>query len=134
MASKKKSKKHYQKQGKKNREKGKRYERNCAKALKEVFPNARRLFGQARKGCDAPDIGGTPYWIECGAGGTTMIQDKLRQGLRDTTACEDPRYTKKIPIAMTRTSRDEHIVSMYRDDFITLMKRLEAAWEILERN
>lgn len=104
------------------------------KALRAVYPNCRRLFGQARKGCDAPDVGGTPFWVECGYGSTTVIRSKLLQGLRDTADCEDPRYMNKPVIAMTCTSKGEHIVSMRRDQFIELIKSVEAAWKIIEEN
>lgn len=133
MPAKKKSKAFYRKQGKRSRDKGKRYERDCAKALLPVFPECRRLFGQARKGHDAPDIGNTPFWIECGYGATTVIRTKLMQGMRDTSLCEDPRYKNKMVLAMTCTAKGEHIVSMERSQFLQLLEAVEAAWVILEK-
>jgi hypothetical protein len=133
----KKTKQHYQKQGKRSRDKGKRYERDCAKALLRLYPECRRLFGQARKGHDAPDLGNTPFWVECGYGSTTVVRAKLLQGLKDTALCEDPRYRNKPVLAMTCTQKGEHIVSMERSQFIELLEKMNEMeaqlWELIER-
>lgn len=118
--------------GRSSRNRGKDYERNCAKALLEVYPLARRLYGQSRKGSDAPDVGGTPFWIECGTGSTQAIRKKLLQGLHDTATSEDPRWKDKPVLTMIRTKSDEHLVTMERGQFIKLLGQLEAAWKILE--
>lgn len=112
--------------GRTNRRKGKTYERETANALKAVWPAARRLYGQSRKGADAPDVGGTPFWVECGAGGTIAIRDKVLQALRDSAASEDPRYAGRLCVVFTRTVKNEHLVTMTRDHFLQLMSGLVA--------
>ena len=118
--------------GRSNRSRGKAYERDVARALLDVYPLARRLYGQSRKGADAPDVGGTPFWIECGTGGTIAIRKKLAQALRDAATSEDPRWANKMSLVFTRSANGEHIVSMQRAQFIDLLKQIEAAWKILE--
>lgn len=50
--------------GKRSRRRGHQFERDMARRLKTVFPNARRGW-QFRGGVEAPDIIGTPFWVEC---------------------------------------------------------------------
>jgi hypothetical protein len=132
MAVKKATKAELSRRGRSNRNRGKCFERDVANALKEVYPLARRLYGQSRKGADAPDVGGTPFWVECGTGGTVAIREKLAQALRDSAASEDPRWTNKPAAVFTRSRDGERIVSMRQDQFINLLKQIESAWKILE--
>ncbi len=118
--------------GRSSRNRGKDYERNCAKALQAVYPTAARLFGQARRGSDAPDVGNTPFWIECGTGSTQAIRAKLNQGLRDSATSENLRYVNKPVLAMIRTANGEHIVAMKRSEFIDLLAKIELAMTIIE--
>lgn len=53
--------------GKLSRDKGQRFERLVSKLMQPFWPEAKRGF-QSRNGGDAPDVDGTPYWIECKAG------------------------------------------------------------------
>lgn len=132
MARKKVSKKELQKRGRSSRNRGKDYERNCANCLKEVYPKAARLYGQSRKGSDAPDVGGTPFWVECGTGSTIAIRNKLKQALRDSSESEDTRYAGKPALVFVRTANNEHIVSMERSQFMQLLSVVEKAFEIVE--
>lgn len=50
--------------GKQQRSKGQRGEREAAKALQALWPDAKRGLGQARSGGDVPDVDGTPFWCE----------------------------------------------------------------------
>lgn len=118
-------------QGKRNRQKGAEYERDVANAFKaNGFPYAKREHGQSRDGGDAPDVSGSPFWVEC-TKGTKSIFDKLEQGLHDAA-----KYTKKsdrddaqkltgslLTIVCSRRSgkRTRHIVSMDRDQFFKLL-------------
>lgn len=51
--------------GKSQRDKGARGEREAAKLLARIWPNAKRGLQQARAANEAPDVTGTPYWVEC---------------------------------------------------------------------
>lgn len=49
--------------GSHQRDKGKRGEREAALVWRDIYPDAKRGL-QSRTGTDAPDIEGTPWWIE----------------------------------------------------------------------
>ena len=49
--------------------------RDVALALRRVYPNAARSFGQSATGAEAPDVVGTPYWVECGKGRTVRFHN-----------------------------------------------------------
>ena len=70
-------------QGRRNRRKGKSFERLVAKKLKEVYPEARRGYWQSRlnqagKG-EACDVEGTPWWVECKNRKTFQLIPTIRQ-------------------------------------------------------
>ena len=59
-----------------SKQKGNRWERECAKFLQRWWPEARRqTYDQSRKGNEQPDVMGTPFWVECKA------YKKVTQGL-----------------------------------------------------
>lgn len=51
--------------GRRSRNKGAAFEREIARRLRVVWPDARRGIGQARSASEVSDVEGTPYWIEC---------------------------------------------------------------------
>lgn len=113
--------------GRRNRRKGKSYERDVANALKPIYPDARRLYGQSRKGHDAPDVGGTPFWIEAGSGTTIEVHNKLQQGLRDTALCRDKNYMNAPVLACVKhVKRGLDMVTMERSQFLELLAELES--------
>lgn len=48
----------------KPRTKGHAFEREIARLFRRWFPEARRGL-QFRSGCEAPDVKGVPWWVEC---------------------------------------------------------------------
>jgi hypothetical protein len=50
--------------GKYQRTKGHNFERLVAKMFRRWWPEARRGY-QYRDGAEAPDVVGTPFWVEC---------------------------------------------------------------------
>lgn len=112
--------------GRRNRQKGVEFERKIAKELKAVFPNARRLFGQARDGDEVPDVGGTPFWIECAKGSTNAIHDKLRQGLAASASSPSTEYAHAPVIVVSQHGgMGETMATMRLEDFIELADRLD---------
>jgi Holliday junction resolvase len=61
-----------------SKQKGNRWERECAKFLQRWWPEARRqTYDQSRRGNEQPDVMGTPFWVECKAyNGATKGQIK----------------------------------------------------------
>lgn len=65
-----------------SRTKGATFERAVANRMREVWPDAKRGF-QSR-GAEAPDVDGTPWWVECKADEKIAPRAALSQGRRDT--------------------------------------------------
>ena len=71
--------------GRQNRARGQAFEREVAKLLRAVWPDAERNIAQARtakrEGCD---VEGTPWWVECKSGRGIDWRSALEQAERDT--------------------------------------------------
>jgi len=112
--------------GRINRSKGVLFERQVANAFKVLFPRARRLFGQARDGDESPDVGGTPYWVECAKGSTNAIHDKLRQGLAASKTCPQAEYVNKPVVVVSHHSKSgEQMATMRLADFLELIAKIQ---------
>jgi hypothetical protein len=70
-----------------SRAKGQRFERHIAGVLAELWPHAKRGF-QARNGSDAPDVDGTPWWVECKHGAAVSIIAAYDQAAKATRGRE----------------------------------------------
>ncbi len=110
---------------KRNRMKGKEYEREIANALKPFYPNAARSFGQSATGSEAPDVVGTPFWIECGKGKSIRPEVKLKQAIAEVEATPNKTFHGAHPIAFTtRGGHEPHIVSMTLETFLAFVETL----------
>lgn len=69
--------------GKSSRDKGSRGEREAVKYLSQVWPEARRGL-QPQGGEVAPDVEGTPLWVEVKTRRTVSPAAALQQAERDT--------------------------------------------------
>lgn len=71
--------------GRQNRARGQAFEREVAKLLRSLWPDAERNIAQARtarrEGCD---VEGTPWWVECKSGRGIDWRAALEQAERDT--------------------------------------------------
>lgn len=104
-----------------SRQKGVDFERLVAKTLRRFFPEARRLFGQSREGDEVPDVGGTPFWIECAKGSTNAIHDKLRQGLSATATSPSVEYAgAPVVVISHHGGTGEVMATMRLEDFLAL--------------
>jgi len=109
--------------GRRSREKGTTFERKVAQALRRIWPEAKRLFGQAREGNEVPDIGGTQFWIECAKGSTRAIHDKLRQGLKDSASSPSQEYRgAPVVVVSHHGGVGETMVTMRLEDFLELFE------------
>ncbi len=64
-----------------SRQKGATFERYVANKLKALYPNARRRGGDqaGTHRLTAPDVDGTPFWIECKVGRSFTIKGAFEQ-------------------------------------------------------
>ncbi len=93
--------------------KGKTFERDVAKALRVVYPEARRGLAQPRDGTETPDVEGTPFWVECKVGQRINVQAALCQAQDATDG--------RSPLAICRADHEPATATMLLSDFITLL-------------
>lgn len=107
--------------GKRSRTKGRRFEQNTARALRPLYPNAKRGLAQTRFGAgEAPDVDGCPpWWIECKHGKKPNLRAALSQAM--TAMAEAGREQDQWPIAVCKDDRKEPIVVMRWADFLELV-------------
>lgn len=119
--------------GRKARSAGISYELGVAKAFKHLYNKARRLFGQARDGDEAPDVGGMPFWVEASDRKKRTVADKLAQGLHDSKSSPSKEYNGLPVIACTYDKKRKlDMVTMERSQFIDLLEELDRLQYIKE--
>jgi hypothetical protein len=112
--------------GKMSRSKGCRGEREACEALKEVWPNLQRVYGQARQNSSSPDIDGPgcPVFIEVKRQESINVHAAMAQA---AGACLDPPRTSgnysRPPVVVHRRSRGEWLVTLRAKDLARLVKR-----------
>jgi len=76
-------------------------------------------------GSEAPDVTGTPYWIECGIGSRVSPEKKLAQARADELVSRTKLdgAARMPPVAITRRPRGDAIVTMYLDDWLSLARK-----------
>lgn len=99
--------------GARSRTKGHNFERETANKLKAIFPEARRGF-QMRDGADAPDVMGTPFWVECKVGKRCNIKQAMLQAVEATDG-------KHIPVVVTKEDRGMTMVTMELEEWLEVV-------------
>ena len=101
--------------GKSQRIKGRAFEQWVAKQLRgRLWPEARRGL-QCQEGGRVADIENTPYHVECSCGGES-IWAKWKQANDDST-----RYSHKVPIVIKKRDRDEVVVMLSFETFVSIL-------------
>jgi hypothetical protein len=100
--------------GKAQRDKGKRGEREVAEALRAVYPDAKRGW-QSRAGSDAPDVDGTPWWVEVKIGKAPPIWPAWKQA---NTATDG-----RPPLVVVRRDREGALAVLRLSDLVDLLLR-----------
>ena len=99
-----------------SRRKGHDWERKVAELFRGVLPESAITRGwQSRSGSQAPDVDGTPFWVECKKGPKPNIRAALKQA--DEAGLLDPRPS----LAVIRDDGQNPIVAMHLDDFLDLV-------------
>lgn len=100
--------------GKTSRRKGKAGEREVAKILRPLWPDVKRGW-QSRSGEDAPDVDGSPYWVEVKRTERENIRSAYNQGMEATDG--------RPVLVFSRRSRTPWLVTMDVETFKALCKR-----------
>ena len=94
--------------------KGHAFERDVAKIFRSLYGDGVKRGYQTRSGTEAPDVDGTPFWIECKRGKRTNPKAALKQALE----AKDERP----PIAICKDDRQDIVVMLLLEDFLDILK------------
>jgi hypothetical protein len=114
--------------GKMQRDKGKVWEREVAAAFRTLFGSGVKRGWQAREGHDAPDVDGTPFWLEAKHHAVVNIAAAVRQALADRKKAKEERWI----IAVTKSNRAVPLATMPWTEFMMLLREwveAKAEWE-----
>ena len=121
--------------GRRSRNKGKRWEQDVARMMREIFPKSDeiRRGWQSREGDDEPDVVGIPeFWIECKRQKRTNFRAALRQAqeaspdhLLPLAICRDD------PADGTAATDDRTYAVMYLKDFEYFLRLLAEKKDLL---
>ena len=110
-----------------SRNKGKRGELLAVHLLQELWPNAHRSAAQGAGGHIAPDVDGTPFWVESKIGLRPNLIAAMEQALRerDNAAVE---FNRPPMVVTHRTSGrlDARVLITTRGEDLLLVAQLYA--------
>ena len=109
--------------GKRSRTKGHSYERDIAKAFREVYPGANRLLEYQSDCANGVDLRGT---------GALRIQCKRTANWAPITKIEEVKDTTGMPVLVTKGDRKRSVACLYLDDFIKILKDVGEAYDAKE--
>ncbi len=98
--------------GKAQRTKGHGFERDIAKRLREIFPNASRKLEYQAEACSGVDIAGT---------GVFKAQCKRYKGYAPISKLEEIREPG-IHALITKADHKPTVIALYFDDFMRIVK------------
>ena len=100
-----------------SRQKGARFEREIANILKPLFPTAARGGQyQSRCGGEAPDVEGTPFWLELKVGKRPNIHAAMEQARAETDG--------RPPVVISKKDRETTLVTLELEEFLRLVKEV----------
>lgn len=115
--------------GRMSREKGKRFERELARALRSYGYEARRTAQYCGNTGEAADVIGIPgVHIEAKHQEKMRLYDWYEQAKRDASG------TGCIPIVIHRQNNKETLVTMGLEDFMSLYREWEAGYDTAEKS
>jgi hypothetical protein len=114
--------------GKGCRDKGHTYERGIAIFFRKWWKAAKRGL-QTRGGtAEAPDVDGTPWYVECkftkGAYNPVRALEQARDGRYHEEDGKRVLRDKRPPLAVCKTNRKPTTVTLYLSDFSEMLDRL----------
>lgn len=110
-------------QGRRNREKGKRFEREVAKMVREALGEPARR-GEQAGGAYSSDVVMRNFWVECKVGARPGIHRAIEQACSDAKAAG----SSKTPIVISKRDREDVLVTMKFSAFATLLSQVNTEW------
>lgn len=99
-----------------------------AAAFRTLFGSGVKRGWQAREGHDAPDVDGTPFWLEAKHHKLVNIAAAVRQALADRKKAKESRWI----VAVTKSNRAVPMATMPWTEFMMLLREwvtAKAEWE-----
>lgn len=107
--------------GKASQRKGARGEREAASLLRQFYPDAKRGLQQRRDANEAPDVTGTPFWVEV----KWQKRPSIHAAYEQAKAATDGRPV----LIMTKRPRESVLVTMEWGMFEKLMRNARGGHE-----
>ena len=95
--------------------KGKKWERAVAEKLRPLFGARVKRGYQTRDGREAPDVDGTPFWVECKHGALVNLRAALAQAISATDG--------RPPVVIAKDTGRSAVVLMRLEDWLALVER-----------
>jgi len=112
--------------GRLSRSKGKAYEREVAAGYRALYGDAVKRGWQARRGSDAPDVVGAPWWVEA----KHQQRVSVRAALQQATEAQNAHGARVGPVvAHCRDNHQPALVALWEADWWALLARLKACGE-----
>jgi hypothetical protein len=111
-----------------SRSKGKRGELLVVHLLQHLWPNAHRSAAQGAGGHIAPDVDGTPFWIESKIGQRPNVISAMEQALRDRETGHAELFRRPPMVVTHRTAGrlDARVLITTRGEDLALVAQLYA--------
>jgi len=113
--------------GKLSRRKGKVFEQFVSRELRAIFGGGIKRGWQAREGADAPDVDGSPYWVECKHHQRVNIQAAVLQAAQAVADAHDSRPV----VVVSKDNRTEPLVTMLLPAWLDLVRATQAPRPVL---
>lgn len=105
------------------RQKGKSFERACAKAFRAVYPNVKRTLTQQRDSGEAPDIDAPGLWVEAKHHRRVNIQKAFEQAVDEVGRAK----STSVPVAVTKDNGKDPLATLRLEDFLSILRELKEA-------
>jgi hypothetical protein len=100
--------------GRHSKTKGATYERETARNLRALWPEAKRGIGQARSAGEVADVEATPFWVEC----KRRRRCNVQQAFAQASAVTDGRPV----LVVTKDDHGPELVTMELNEWLRWMK------------
>jgi hypothetical protein len=114
--------------GKHSRRKGSTFEREVARILQPVYPNAKRGIGQTRSASEVPDVQGTPWWVEAKHHRKVNIRKAFEQAIDARNKAVPSKNLQRIlPVmVVSRDNGKTTLATIDLDVMLVLLHKVES--------
>jgi hypothetical protein len=91
--------------------------------LRVLYPDAKRSIGQSREGHEAPDVDGTPFWVECTKGNASILSKVIQaKDARNKCKTNRTKYPYRLVLVFAHNQKHGmHTVTLLREEFMDML-------------